>query len=326
MGESTIKLNLGGGFQKIPGFQNIDRKLGTEVYPLIGWADGSIDEIRASHILEHFPYGELRAVLSDWTRALKPGGLLRIAVPDFDYIVAQYSNGHRDDPMIQGNLFGGQSDENDFHKSLFIKGRLQVMLEGLGLLDIGPWESEINDAASLPVSLNLQGRKPTIEEIETPQILTVNAKVAALTSVPRLGFQAHWGVAQKAFRFEGQEIPIFKFMGAFWEQHIQNGLSLLTDKPTDWVITLDYDSIFDSEQVKALLTLAALHPEADAIVPWQVKRGKDKSPLFSIVDRAGNLRRTFDPEEFDTDLTQIQTGHFGMTLIKTTALKKMPKP
>src|SRR5262249_32297401 len=135
MGEGTTKLNLGGGFQKIPGFIIYDRKLGSEVYPLTGIVDNSIDEIRASHILEHFPYGELRAVLSDWTRALKPGGLLRIAVPDFDYIVAQYSNGHRDDPMIQGYLFGGQSDENDFHKALFNKGRLQVMLEGLGLLD-----------------------------------------------------------------------------------------------------------------------------------------------------------------------------------------------
>src|SRR5262247_2208869 len=59
MGESSIKLNLGGGLRKIPGYQNIDRKLGTEVYPLREWADNSIDEIRASHILEHFPYREI---------------------------------------------------------------------------------------------------------------------------------------------------------------------------------------------------------------------------------------------------------------------------
>src|SRR5262245_12817174 len=326
MGESSIKLNLGGGLRKIPGYQNIDRKLGTEVYPLREWADNSVDEIRASHILEHFSHREIEGVLSDWVRALKPGGLLRVAVPDFDYIVKAYSNGHRDDPLIQGYLFGGQTDENDFHKALFDKGRLQVLLEQMGLVEIGPWQSEINDAASLPVSLNLMGRKATIEEIETPQLFEVKAKVSALTSIPRLGFQAHWGVVQKAFRCGDFDIPIFKFTGAFWEQHIQNGLSLLIDKPTDWVITLDYDSIFDSEDVKELLFLAARYPEADAIVPWQVKRGKDQSPLFSIVDQSGQIRRSFDPEEFSPELTQIQTGHFGLTLIKTAALKKIPKP
>lgn len=319
------KLNLGGGYQKIPGYQNLDRKLGTEVYPLSGFADGSVDEIRASHILEHFPHGEVGAVLSDWVRALKPDGWLRIAVPDFDWIVKAYSNGLRDDPIIQGYLFGGQSDENDFHKALFDKVRLEKALKDAGLQDIQPWESEIQDAARLPVSLNLMGRKPTIEEA-APQRLEVEAKVAALTSVPRLGFQAHFGVCQKAFKCGEFEIPIYKFSGAYWEQHIQNGLALLFEKNNGWVITLDYDSIFDSEHIKELLTLAAMYPEADAIVPWQVHRGKDKNPLFSIVDRAGNIRRSFDPSEFNEDLTQIQTGHFGLTLLKAEAVKKMPKP
>src|SRR5262245_28302640 len=180
MGESGIKLNLGGGFRKIPGFQNIDRKLGTEVYPLREWADNSVDEIRASHILEHFPYREIGAVLSDWVRTLKPGGLLRLAVPNFEHIIKVYSNGQRNDPIIQGYLYGGQSDENDFHKALFDKDRLQVLLEGAGLLDIAPWESEISDAASLPVSLNLQGRKPTVEEAQTRNIIEINAKVSAI--------------------------------------------------------------------------------------------------------------------------------------------------
>lgn len=320
------RLNLGGGLQKIPGYITIDRKLGSEVYPLKGIVDASIDEIRASHILEHFPHGEVETVLSDWVRVLKPGGWLKIAVPDFDYIVAAYNNGRRDDPMLQGYLFGGQSDENDFHKVFFNHDLLEGLLKQTGLVEIAPWQSEVSDCASYDVSLNLMGRKPTVEELETPQWLEVHAKVSALTSVPRLGFQAHWGVVQKAFKSGDFEIPIFKFTGAFWEQHIQNGMIALIEKNTDWVITVDYDSIFDSQDVKELLTLAALYPEADALVPWQVKRGRNQTPLFTIVDRAGKMRHSFDPEEFEKDITQILTGHFGLTLIKTAALKKIPKP
>src|SRR5262245_42855977 len=110
--------------------------------------------------------------------------------------------------------------------------------------------------------------------------LEVNAKVAALTSIPRLGFNAHWGECQRAFRCGHCKIPLYKFTGAFWEQHIQNGLTRLVEIGTEWVIAVDYDSIFDNEDVKELLMLAALRQDAAVIVPWQVRRGHEKSPLF----------------------------------------------
>lgn len=156
--------------------------------------------------------------------------------------------------------------------------------------------------------------------------LEVNARVAAVTSVPRLGFQTHFGIAQRAFRCGDFDVPLFKFTGAFWEQHIQNAIKEMIAQGVDWVIGVDYDSIFDAEDVKELLTLAALYPDAEAIIPWQIKRGIDKTPLFSIVDKSGKIRRTFDPDEFNRDLTQVATGHFGLTLIKTKALVDIPKP
>lgn len=44
---------------------------------------GSMDEVYASHIAEHFHFTELWKVLSEWVRILKPGGWLTIVVPDF---------------------------------------------------------------------------------------------------------------------------------------------------------------------------------------------------------------------------------------------------
>jgi predicted SAM-dependent methyltransferase len=152
------KLNLGAGNSPLGGYQNIDLKQGTSAYPL-NYPDNSVQEIRASHLLEHFPRGQVADVLKEWVRVLKPGGELKIAVPDFDFIVKEYSNGHRHDPLIEAYLFGGQVDADDYHKAFFNEDKLKRLLESAGLGNIERWQSEIQDCASLEVSLNLRGNK-----------------------------------------------------------------------------------------------------------------------------------------------------------------------
>jgi len=49
------RLNLGAGDKPLDGYINLDRKTGQECFPL-AYDDGSVDVIRASHILEHFPH------------------------------------------------------------------------------------------------------------------------------------------------------------------------------------------------------------------------------------------------------------------------------
>lgn len=319
-----MKLNLGGGYQKIPGYLNIDRITGQEAYPLPDYADNSADEIRASHLLEHFGHRETLTVLREWVRVLKPGGVLKIAVPDFDYIVQ-----HRETEIpIEGYLMGGQCDNEDYHRSLWTFGKLKAQLTAAGLVEITRWTSEITDCASLPVSLNLQGKKPLVgdvAQINDSERVEVNAKVVAVMSVPRLGWNDHWGAAWQGLRTAEYEIPLWKFGGAFWEQGIQNALVKAVDKGIDWVITLDYDTLFAPEDVKELLSLAALYPHADAIVPVQVRRNHEQF-MFSMHDSGGSMRRSVDFEELEADLTPIETGHFGMTLIKLAALKDIAKP
>lgn len=152
------RLNLGAGGAPMDGYGNIDLKNGTQAFPL-NCADNSVEEIRASHLLEHFGHGEVAKVVKEWTRVLKPGGKLKIAVPDFDRIVERYSNGHRHDPILEAYLFGGQVDANDFHKTFFNEEKLRRLMESAGLDSIKRWQSEIEDCASLQVSLNLEGVK-----------------------------------------------------------------------------------------------------------------------------------------------------------------------
>lgn len=48
---------------------------------------GQFWEIRASHVIEHFFTSEWPEVLREWLRVLKPGGTLRLALPDLRIIV-----------------------------------------------------------------------------------------------------------------------------------------------------------------------------------------------------------------------------------------------
>lgn len=45
-------------------------------------ASASCDAVFSSHLLEHFPYEKVPAVLKEWTRVIKTGGHLILYVPD----------------------------------------------------------------------------------------------------------------------------------------------------------------------------------------------------------------------------------------------------
>jgi len=148
------KLNIGGGVNPIPGYDVIDRNQGTEAYPL-SYEDGIFHEVRASHILEHFERKLLIPVLKEWIRVLKPNGILQISVPDFNWLLQ-----HLEHPLFQAWLMGGQTDENDFHKSLFTDNILRELFALCGLVDVQSWEGSPLDCSGFELSLNLQGMKP----------------------------------------------------------------------------------------------------------------------------------------------------------------------
>lgn len=153
-----MKLNLGSGCCPIEGFVNLDGNKGDSIYPLIISGNRPISEIRASHILEHFGHDESIEVLGHWIDCLKSGGILKIAVPDFDDLIRRYNLGEQ--LNFEGIIMGGQTDELDYHKSIWTASKLRMIMEGFGLKDVQTWQSEIVDCASYPFSLNLMGVKP----------------------------------------------------------------------------------------------------------------------------------------------------------------------
>lgn len=91
-----MKLHVGCGLKYLEGYRHVDIMpydhidFQTSAEDLHMIEDGSVDEIYACHILEHFKRFEIDSVLREWARVLKLGGLLRVAVPDFQSIVMEY--------------------------------------------------------------------------------------------------------------------------------------------------------------------------------------------------------------------------------------------
>lgn len=305
-----LKLDLGAGEISPPGYVPMGNAHGRPIYPLDAAAE-SVDCIRASHVLEHWPHGELADVLKDWVRALKPGGVLRIAVPDFAKVASGYLEGHVQ--PTESWLMGGQTDHDDFHRSLFDETRLKRLLSDAGLVLLRPWTSEIDDCAAYPISLNLEGSKPYVPEL----------KVSGAMSVPRLGFTDNMFCALEAVL--ALHVKFRKHGGAFWGQSLTNVFErILEEDQADLILTVDYDSIFTPKHLATMIQLMMLHPEIDALAPVQSSRHL-KSTLFTVKGGGGNeplVKRT----DLAGDTFKVNTAHFGLTLIRTERLRALPKP
>ena len=94
--------------------------------------------------LEHFKYRNIDRVLSEWARVLKPGGVLRLSVPDFDKLLVIYSDTRNPDDFIE-QLMGGQNNRYNFHYVLFNKTNLVNYLARAGFVDIQEWIPGSND-------------------------------------------------------------------------------------------------------------------------------------------------------------------------------------
>ncbi len=56
----------------------------------VPWATDSVSYIFSSHMIEHITYREAERFLKECHRILKPGGVMRIAVPDTEILVKMY--------------------------------------------------------------------------------------------------------------------------------------------------------------------------------------------------------------------------------------------
>jgi predicted SAM-dependent methyltransferase len=149
-----VKLHLGCGKRHIPGFvhidavdhPHIDHVCQIDRLPFI--ADGSVDLIYACHVLEHFKRREVDSVLGEWFRVLKPGGILRLAVPDFGAIATVYAR-HGDLDQVIGLLFGRQDYLYNIHYHVWDERTLNRALLRTGFSEVRRWDWRATEHADV---------------------------------------------------------------------------------------------------------------------------------------------------------------------------------
>jgi len=143
----SIRLHLGCWHRYIPGFvhidlcdlPHIDYKSGIDRLPM--FQDGTVDLIYSSHSLEYFDRAEAATVLEEWRRVLRPGGTLRVAVPDFDRLIEVYQK-TGELKFLLGPLYGRMEIDTQagkrtlYHKTVYNFGDLRALLERCGFAKV----------------------------------------------------------------------------------------------------------------------------------------------------------------------------------------------
>ncbi len=201
--EKSLRLHLGCGTNKLPGWVNVDSvkdcqpDLLHDLAKPLAFTDLSVDAILAEGLLEHFDKYMRYAVFSDWVRVLKIGGTITVGVPNFKKIIFRYFKFEFNnfvDTIFGENLWNSKFYIGHFgnHKWGYSKESLADFVKQFGI------EPVLIQTKALAITL--AGRKTRHlpqEEVEAFMIYSHNNKCGI-------------GVPEVSFGFAKEKISVFE--------------------------------------------------------------------------------------------------------------------
>ena len=136
--QELLRLHIGCGQRRLPGFVNIDRNY-SRATDYVGDASklpcksATVEQIETYHVIEHIPRPSVQHLLAEWFRVLKPGGNVVIECPDFDQAVREYFDGNEERLY---SIYGRQRFPGDAHHWGYNAERLRVLLESVGFTEV----------------------------------------------------------------------------------------------------------------------------------------------------------------------------------------------
>ena len=105
---------------------------------LLTFGKNEIDLIYASHFLEYLEPKKAGYLLGRWHHLLKPGGVIRLAVPDFRAMMRLYIDGQYNLQFFLGPIYGQMESDGKtiFHKTGYDFDTLLQLLESVGFVDV----------------------------------------------------------------------------------------------------------------------------------------------------------------------------------------------
>lgn len=157
-----LRIEIGCGHDPSPGYVHVDadrRARDVEYHAdasRLPFADGSVEELLAIHVLEHVHATDLLTTLQEWRRVLRPGGFAQIHVPDAPNVFAAFLDSppeHKWTMMIP--IFGMSShvrfnqlkDVNDLerHHVIYDFSLLERVLLDAGFARVEDVSAEVTD-------------------------------------------------------------------------------------------------------------------------------------------------------------------------------------
>lgn len=143
----------------------------------------------------------------------------------------------------------------------------------------------------------------------------VGSTIRGIMSLPRVTWTATMGClmeAMFAIPFRSRFVT-----GVFWGQCLEREIELaIADGTEKYALIIDYDSVFDQADIVMLWETMEANPDISALCPIQVKRESDEHLHRRDEMAKGGIKSAID----------IETGHFGLTLIRLSHLKGIPRP
>jgi len=144
----ALRLNLGcgnfpmKGFINIDQFENVNPDIVSDVTNL-PYGPGTVDEIYAGHLLEHFDWEGGQVALRHWWTLLKSGGEIRITVPDFDVLAKK----HLENPTV-----ASMREMNDLYMFSYVQKSPHLYFYSGALLKSAMAEAGFVGLEKLPVN------------------------------------------------------------------------------------------------------------------------------------------------------------------------------
>jgi predicted SAM-dependent methyltransferase len=167
-----MKVNLGCGITLLSGYTNVDivnnehikPDLVADITKSLPFDSESLDEILASHVVEHFRIWEVKRVLRDWWRCLKTGAKIIIECPDLDKILDNFKKYPDDEEMHIFALYGCPMFEEPSmeHHWAYTPKTLGKILADVGFINIKQEPAQFHEGEKREFRLVAEKRKVSV--------------------------------------------------------------------------------------------------------------------------------------------------------------------
>jgi len=158
---SPLRVEIGCGLFPTPGYVHVDADRSARhvehraTASSLPFPDGSVEELLAIHILEHVHASAVGPTLREWRRVLRPGGFVRIHVPDAATVFAAFLDSAPEDKWtVMVPIFGmtshaelGKPDALDLerHHAIYDFSLLERVLLDAGFDSVEDLSDEVSD-------------------------------------------------------------------------------------------------------------------------------------------------------------------------------------